>query len=98
MSIIGHEYTHMIENRMIGKGNVRSGFQAGAMGESSGDLVAAEYQDENGYLPAGDSRRYATGVYATGNKITGIRDYSLDGDMRSEEDTPETHHPDSPRS
>jgi hypothetical protein len=51
------------------------------MGESAGDLVAAEYQDENGYLPAGDSRRYATGVYATGNKITGIRDYALDGDM-----------------
>ena len=55
MSIIGHEYTHMIENRMIGKGNTRSGFQAGAMGESSGDLDATEYLDENGFLPADDA-------------------------------------------
>ena len=71
MSIIGHEYTHMIENRMIGKGNTRSGFQAGAMGESAGDLDAAEYLDENGYLPSDDARRYAAGAYATGNKVRG---------------------------
>src|SRR4051794_17198 len=81
MSIIGHEYTHMIENRMIGKGNTRSGFQAGAMGESAADLNATEYLDENGFLPSDDAGRYVEGAYATGNKVTGIRDYPLDGDM-----------------
>jgi extracellular elastinolytic metalloproteinase len=40
MSVIGHEYTHMIENRMIGKGFRRSGHDAGAMGESHSDLLA----------------------------------------------------------
>ncbi|MBA2568421.1 MAG: M36 family metallopeptidase, partial [Actinobacteria bacterium] len=29
MSVIGHEYAHMIENRMIGKGSNRSGHHAG---------------------------------------------------------------------
>ncbi len=42
MGVIGHEYGHMIENRMIGKGNVRSGHHAGAMGESHGDLFGME--------------------------------------------------------
>ncbi len=50
MSIIGHEYGHMIENRMIGKGNIRAGFHAGAMGESFGDLNALEYLNENGFV------------------------------------------------
>ena len=38
MAVIGHEYGHMIENRMIGKGGTRDGHHAGAMGESNGDL------------------------------------------------------------
>ena len=33
MPIIGHEYGHMIENRMIGKGLTRQGGHAGMMGE-----------------------------------------------------------------
>ena len=35
MAVIGHEYGHMIENRMIGKGVRRRGDHAGAMGEAS---------------------------------------------------------------
>ena len=50
MSVIGHEYGHMIENRMIGKGNVRAGHHAGAMGESNGDLFGME-SVENGFVP-----------------------------------------------
>ena len=43
MAVIGHEYGHMIENRMIGKGNSnRQGDHAGAMGEAFGDLNATE--------------------------------------------------------
>ena len=39
-------YTHMIENRLIGKGNTRSGFHAGAMGRvgrTSSDSVPHQY-------------------------------------------------------
>ena len=61
MGVIGHEYGHMIENRMIGKGNVRVGHHAGAMGESFGDLNGMEYQNENGFVPVGDENRYAVG-------------------------------------
>ena len=46
MSVIAHEYGHMIENRMIGKGDRRAGDHAGAMGESSGDLMAMEYLND----------------------------------------------------
>jgi extracellular elastinolytic metalloproteinase len=43
MTVIGHEYTHAISNRMIaGPDNGISGFQGGSMGESWGDLDAAE--------------------------------------------------------
>ena len=51
MGVIGHEYGHMIENRMIGKGNTRSGHHAGAMGESHGDLFGMEYVNSNGFTP-----------------------------------------------
>ena len=51
MPIIGHEYGHMIENRMIGKGGTRQGNQAGMMGESHGDLFGMEYVNSNGFSP-----------------------------------------------
>jgi len=79
MSVIGHEYGHMIENRMIGKGNVRAGFHAGAMGESFGDLNALEYLNENGF--ADPANPWTAGAYATGNKYNGIRDYALNYPM-----------------
>ena len=74
--VIGHEYTHMIENRTIGKGSNRTGFQAGAMGEASGDLFSIEELNEFGLVPTGDENRYATGTYVTGNKLRGIRNYA----------------------
>jgi extracellular elastinolytic metalloproteinase len=88
MSIIGHEYGHMIENRMIGKGNARTGFHAGAMGESFGDLNAAEYLSENGFVPTSDENEFSVGPYATGNKLNGIRDYALDYPMSGAEPQP----------
>jgi extracellular elastinolytic metalloproteinase len=77
MGVIGHEYGHMIENRMIGKGNVRSGHHAGAMGESFGDLNGMEYLNENGFVPTDDENRYAVGTYDTGNKLRAIRNYGM---------------------
>jgi hypothetical protein len=74
--VIGHEYTHMIENRMIGKGANRVGFHAGAMGEAAGDLVSIEQLNENGLVPTRDENPFATGTYATGNKTRGIRNYA----------------------
>ena len=59
--IIGHEYTHMIENRMIGKGDRRTGFHAGAMGEAVGDLFAIELLNEYGLVPTDGENRWARG-------------------------------------
>jgi hypothetical protein len=75
MTVIGHEYTHAITNRMIAGPNSGIGSQqGGAMGESWSDLVAAEYLIENGYRPPGDSP-FVTGAYVTGNNVQGIRNY-----------------------
>jgi hypothetical protein len=78
MSVIGHEYTHAISNRMVGgpDGNL-TGLQAGSMGESWSDLAAVEYLFEYGYTPEGENP-YAVGAYVTGNRARGIRNYPLD--------------------
>jgi hypothetical protein len=77
MGVIAHEYTHLIENRMIGKGASRTGHHAGAMGESTSDLTAMEYLNEFGYVPTGSENPYAVGTYATGNSVRGIRNYGM---------------------
>ncbi|NHC45075.1 M36 family metallopeptidase [Motilibacter aurantiacus] len=77
MSIIGHEYTHAISNRMVaGPSRGLGGAAGGAMGESWSDLVAGEYLYEMGYTPAGNTP-WVTGAYATGDPVTGIRNYDL---------------------
>ena len=77
MSIVGHEYTHAISNRMIGGPDEGiTSEQGGAMGESWGDLTAAEYMFEHGY--SNGASPWAVGPYATGNKTVGIRDYAID--------------------
>jgi extracellular elastinolytic metalloproteinase len=81
MAVIGHEYGHLIENRMIGKGGLRSEHHAGAMGESHGDLMGMEYVNGNGFVPTGDENRYAVGTYATGNKVRAIRNYGMNFPM-----------------
>ncbi|MEU9886408.1 M36 family metallopeptidase [Sphaerisporangium sp. NPDC051011] len=77
MSVIGHEYTHAISNRMVAGPNAGlSGAQAGAMGESISDLFSMEYLFENGYRPRGDTP-YVTGGYVTGDSERGIRNYDM---------------------
>ncbi len=88
--VIGHEFGHMIENRMIGKGSARSGFHAGAMGEAFGDEVAIEYLNENGFVPVDGEDPYATGTYATGNKVHGIRNYVMNWARTGAFPTPST--------
>ncbi|MEU4219199.1 M36 family metallopeptidase [Actinoplanes sp. NPDC026623] len=77
MSVIGHEYTHAISNRMIAgpDGGITSS-QGGAMGESWSDLMAMEYLFESGYAPRGNTP-YVTGGYVTGDLATGIRNYDM---------------------
>jgi len=77
VGVIVHEYTHMTENRMVGKGSTRSGHHAGAMGESVTDLSAMEYLNENGFVPTSNENRYAVGTYATGNKVRAIRNFGM---------------------
>jgi len=75
MTVIGHEYTHAITNRMIAGPDTGIGSaQGGAMGESWGDLLAAEYLYEYGFRAPGASP-FVTGAYATGNTENGIRNY-----------------------
>ena len=77
MTVIGHEYTHAITNRMIaGPDAGISGFQGGSMGESWGDLTATEYLFENGFRAPG-STPFVEGGYVTGNLDRGIRDYDI---------------------
>src|SRR6185369_8310139 len=77
MTVIGHEYTHAITNRMIaGPDSGLSGFQGGSMGESWGDLTATEYLFENGFRAPGDTP-FVEGGYVTGNLDRGIRDYDI---------------------
>jgi extracellular elastinolytic metalloproteinase len=76
MPVIGHEFGHAIENRMIGKGvGARQGTHAGAMGEAFGDFDALEYLNANHYGPVPGSDKWTEGAYVTGNHYNGIRDY-----------------------
>ena len=77
MTVIGHEYTHAITNRMIaGPDAGIAGFQGGSMGESWGDLDAGEYLFENGFRAPGNTP-WVTGAYVTGNNARGIRNYDI---------------------
>jgi extracellular elastinolytic metalloproteinase len=75
--VIGHEFTHMIENRMIGKGIRRQGDHAGAMGESEADFTAMEYLHEYRLVPVGGESPTAVGAYVTGNPIRAIRNFDM---------------------
>jgi hypothetical protein len=77
MTVIGHEYTHAISNRMVaGPDSGISSQQGGAMGESWSDLMAMEYLFESGYTPRGRTP-YVTGGYVTGDLDSGIRNYDM---------------------
>jgi extracellular elastinolytic metalloproteinase len=78
MSVIGHEYTHAISNRMVAGPDQRlRGAQANAMGESWSDLTAVEYLHEYGFVPVAGENPFAVGPYVTGDKVSGIRNYGM---------------------
>ena len=75
MPVIGHEYGHAIENRMIGKGVGHARDARGRMGEAFGDFDALEYLNAFHYAPVPGSDPWTEGAYVTGNHYNGIRDY-----------------------
>lgn len=78
MAIIGHEYTHLIVGRMVGGPDSGvTGHQGGAMNESWADQSAVEYLNENSLVPVSNENPFSVGAYATGNKISGIRNYGM---------------------
>ncbi len=77
MSVIGHEYGHAIQNRMVnGPNGSIDGDQGRAMGESWGDLTAVEYLFSNGFVYPG-SNPFAVGAFVTGDKERGIRNFAM---------------------
>jgi hypothetical protein len=72
-----------------------TGFHAGSMGESWSDQVALEYLFSHSYDMG--SSPWVVGPYATGNHVTGIRNYALDanplqyGDLGYDVTGPEVH-------
>ena len=78
MGIIGHEYGHMISNRMTaGPDDNLTGNQASSMGESWSDLMAVEYLNGYGLAPYADENRFSLAPYVTGDKQAGIRNYGM---------------------
>jgi hypothetical protein len=75
MSVIAHEYTHAITNRMIA--GPRAGLSSPqGMSESWSDLLAVEYLAEHGYAAPG-VRAFTIGEYVTQDPIAGIRNYNM---------------------
>ena len=76
MSIVGHEYTHAISNRMIGGPDEGiTSEQGGAMGESWGDLVGAEYMFSHGY--SNGASPWVGRPLRHRQQGRGIRDYAI---------------------
>jgi extracellular elastinolytic metalloproteinase len=75
MTVIGHEYTHAITNRMIAGPNDGLSSPQG-MSESWSDLMAMEYLNEHGYAPPGQ-QAFTIGQYVTSDPVAGIRNYNM---------------------
>ncbi|MGH9209298.1 MAG: M36 family metallopeptidase [Acidimicrobiales bacterium] len=78
MTVIGHEYGHLISNRMAGGPDDRlREHQANSMGESWSDLMAMERLHEFDLVPIGRENEWAVGPYVTGDPERGIRNYAM---------------------
>ena len=73
MSVIAHEYGHLVSNRMVAGPNLNlSGNQPQAMGESWSDLQAAEFLNSQALVPIGGENPFAVGPYVTGDHQAGF--------------------------
>lgn len=78
-SVVYHEYTHGLSNRLIDDANGLNESQGQAMGEGWSDWYAMDYLVANGYVSdtAADGE-VVVGEYATDNRVHGIRNQPLD--------------------
>jgi len=78
-SIVYHEYTHGLSNRLIGDGNGLNANQSAAMGEAWSDWYALDYLVANGFVAdTGADGEVVVGEYATDDGVRGIRFQPLD--------------------
>ncbi|MFL5816467.1 MAG: M36 family metallopeptidase [Conexibacter sp.] len=78
-TVVFHEYTHGLSNRLIGDGDGLEGKQSGAMGEGWSDWYAMDYLVQQGYVPdTASDGEVVVGEYATGDRARGIRTQPLD--------------------
>jgi subtilisin-like proprotein convertase family protein len=78
-SVVYHEYTHGLSNRLVGDGNGLSANQGGAMGEGWSDWYAMDYLVSNGLVAdtAADGE-VRVGEYVTDDVELGIRRQPID--------------------
>ncbi|HEY4098432.1 MAG TPA: M36 family metallopeptidase [Baekduia sp.] len=82
-SIVDHEYTHGLTNRLVGGDGQANGLQtrqSRAMGEGWSDWYSLDFLVDQGYMAdspatAGD---VVEGAYPTNNALTGIRENAVD--------------------
>jgi subtilisin-like proprotein convertase family protein len=78
-TIVYHEYTHGLSNRLIGDGDGLNANQSGAMGEGWSDWYAMDYLVAHGFVAdTGADGEVVVGEYATDDAARGIRQQPLD--------------------
>jgi subtilisin-like proprotein convertase family protein len=82
-SVVYHEYTHGLTNRLVGGDGAANGLQtrqSRAMGEAWSDWYAMDYLNAQGLVPDDPNTDgdVVVGAYATNNLNTGIRFNALD--------------------
>lgn len=78
-SVVYHEYTHGLSNRLIDNANGLAENQGEAMGEGWSDWYAMDYLVQQGYVADTNADgEVAVGEYVTDNSVSGIRNQPLD--------------------
>lgn len=78
-SVVYHEYTHGLSNRLIDNANGLAENQGEAMGEGWSDWYAMDYLVQQGFAPdTSADGEVVVGEYVTGNGVSGIRNQPLD--------------------
>jgi subtilisin-like proprotein convertase family protein len=78
-SVVYHEYTHGLSNRLIGGGSGLDANQSGAMGEGWSDWYAMDYLVANGFVSdTSADGEVRVGEYVTDDGVHGIRTQPLD--------------------
>jgi uncharacterized repeat protein (TIGR01451 family) len=77
--IIGHEYHHLVHNRMAAgpMNGINGTAHGGALTESWGDQAGLEYVNEYGFVPVQSENPWAMAVFATGDHESAIRNYPM---------------------